>query len=687
MQAMNTHTPSSKTSRAKGNPERGVALIVTLILLALLSAASLAMVLTVSSDTLINGYYRNYRGSFYAADSGINVVVESMKNAIQNAANTANNPPLPIGATTIPTAAQTWASTTTLPASFSSSYTPYQGSYYSIGDTGAWNGQFELITATPVGSAQFELQPNPHDANSCLPITLVTCANGNANDQDYVWTYSYPFTVTVQGLSSGSEAEQITETGVITYSSDNGTSASAPPPSFSKWGAFITNFSDCQGPLVPGTETGPFFTDGQWNFGNYSNPGYTFTNTVGQAGANVSWWNNNNCSDSSTTPHGFNAPNFEGGLKLNQNAVTPPTDSYNQEQAVLDGKGIPPCTSTPCPTDNPPSQSQMSAELSKLSGSSSTTSYPSSGTPTSGVYFPYQTTGTNMQGQTCTTTTPCYGSWNSTSSTAGAGGGFLIQGNASITLSATTTTVGSNQYSTQTYTITQGSTTTTIVVNNGNNTTTVTSGSNSQILQGVPEQLNPNTGAQMTMNGTSTGDAVSPTLIYVNGQITGLSGTVQNNTGITVAASSDVSITGDLTYSSQPISVPADTLNSSTNAGVLGVYTNGNINLYPNSSGSNRGNLTVDASLAAIGGSTGNAGFETPGNSIGTWTIIGGRSEDHAHSVSISTGNTYYDLRLANNFGPPWFPTAVPQAGQVAIAPSAPTLTVVRTSWTENNRI
>jgi len=61
---------------------RGAALLITLILLALLSAASVAMVLLVSSDTMINGYYRNYRGSFYAADSGVNVVVQSIANSV-----------------------------------------------------------------------------------------------------------------------------------------------------------------------------------------------------------------------------------------------------------------------------------------------------------------------------------------------------------------------------------------------------------------------------------------------------------------------------------------------------------------------------------------------------------------------------------------------------------------------------
>ena len=176
---------------------------------------------------------------------------------------------------------------------------------------------------------------------------------------------------------------------------------------------------------------------------------------------------------------------------------------------------------------------------------------------------------------------------------------------------------------------------------------------------------------------------MNPALVYVNGQITALSGTVQNDTGITVTATSDVSITGDITYITSPVSIPNDVLSSSTNAGVMGIYTNGNINLNPNSSGSNRGNLTVDASLAAIG--SGTSGFETPGSSIGTWTILGGRSEDQAHGVSIGRGNTYYDRRFGTGtFGPPWFPTAVPQPGAGAIPPVLYQLQEKRISWSEN---
>jgi len=653
---------------------RGAALIITLLLLALLSAASLAMVLLVSSDTMINGYYRNYRGSFYAADSGANSVVEAIKNAINNSAIPTTNPPI-----------------TGVPAAVQTAYTQFEGGYFNIGDPNSWTSKFKLLV--PVGTSVVSSPTSTYaanDPNACAVITQTTC-NGHANDNDYQWTIIYPFSVTVAGQSSGVENEQITETGNIIYESVTGSVGSAGPPSFSKWGAFITNFASCQGPLVPGTMTGPFFTDGQWNFGNFSSPGYTFTDPVGQANATVSWWNGNSCTNSATVPHGINAPNFEGGLQLSQTQVVPPADSYNQVQAVLNGEGLPPCTSTPCASDPTPNQTTMSSELKNVSG----TAYSSSA---NGVYIPYYSVTSGSTTQNFLGTTGPSGT--------GAAGGFFVNGDAGVTLSATTDSGGNP---TQTYTITQSTTTTTtshghtttttttttttIVVDpslGSAGTTTVSSGGTTLTLTGIPQQLDPNSGAPITQTDPS-GNPVDPTLVYVNGNITSLSGTVQNDMGITVTAGSisggtspNISITGDLTYASPPVTVPADTLISNSNAGVLGVYTTGDIELYPDS----QGNLTVDGSLAALSGNTGSSatsGFDTPGGSIGTWTIVGGRAEDQAHSVSISQGNTYYDRRFANNFGPPWFPTAVPQASTPSI-PSSSQVSVVRTSWADTNR-
>ena len=67
---------------ARRRNERGIALATTLLLVTLLSAMSLAMVLSVSSDMLINGYYGNERGSFYAADSGATIARQAIVSGI-----------------------------------------------------------------------------------------------------------------------------------------------------------------------------------------------------------------------------------------------------------------------------------------------------------------------------------------------------------------------------------------------------------------------------------------------------------------------------------------------------------------------------------------------------------------------------------------------------------------------------
>ena len=143
-------------------------MLITLILLALLSAASVAMVLLVSSDTMINGYYRNYRGSFYAADSGVNVVVQSIANSVKGNANDAANPPLPLNG---------------VPAAVAASYAPYQASYYSIGDPGSWKAQFQLI-ANPDGNPVLS-------ASGCVSSPNANDGNSPGNG-DLVWTCTYP---------------------------------------------------------------------------------------------------------------------------------------------------------------------------------------------------------------------------------------------------------------------------------------------------------------------------------------------------------------------------------------------------------------------------------------------------------------------------------------------------------------
>ncbi|MGH9688078.1 MAG: hypothetical protein ACRD5K_13415 [Candidatus Acidiferrales bacterium] len=657
-------TRDSRPASARSAGERGIALLITLGLLALLGAASLAVIFLTSSDTMINGYYRNYRGSFYAADSGINVVVEAMKHAIAASANTGVTgaaPPLAISGTIVAPGATGSAipSTALQPA-----YAPYLASAYTIGDPGSWNSQFQVVAPpildTPSYSYSTKIACPPGDAS---------CPADGSGTTVYTWNFEYPYKITVKGQSSRSESEEITESGIIQYSFSPGSTAGGGLPSFSKWAGFIDNFTLCGGALVPGKMYGPFFTNQSWNFGNFTSPGYTFENSIGQAGSQVGYINGGCTKGGATAPAGFKQPTFVQGFQINQPVIQEPTDSYNQEEAVLDAKG---CTQVPCSaTDEANVASEATSVLKTVGG----TPYTSS---TTGVFLPMHPDPT-VPGQMD------FGGDPTVTGSSGSGG-FMVNGDASVALGASNDTAGKP---TQTYTISQTSgggrwgggttTTTTIVVDTTANTTTVTQGSGTPlVLAGVPTQLNPTTGATITQNDPS-GVAVAPTMVYVNGQITGLSGTVQNATGVTVTATSDIDVTGNILDVSQPVN-SSDSLVSNTSAGVLGIYTNANVNLEPSRNG---GDLTIDASIAMIGGGT--SGLETPGNSVGTLTIMGGRSEDQAHGVNMSASNTLYDQRFAGNFGPPWFPTAVPTAGAPSV-PSSLDLSVQRTSWQQTSR-
>lgn len=78
-------------------------------------------------------------------------------------------------------------------------------------------------------------------------------------------------------------------------------------------------------------------------------------------------------------------------------------------------------------------------------------------------------------------------------------------------------------------------------------------------------------------------------------------------------------------------------------------------------------------------------GFATGSGGVNVWTIVGGRIESNAHSVSISQGNTYFDRRFTSKpgFAPPWFPsTSLPavdimNAQAPLVTPSQPQ----RLSW------
>src|SRR5271165_4639222 len=141
----------------KGARDRGIALIFALLLLVLMSALGIIMALTVNPDMMINGYYGNYRGSFYAADSGMNIARQQLLNLTQVQVNMTpcsdwevkpapcNNPPL-LGTTGA-------AVLNTLKAAYGS-FTPLQGGQAA----NSWPENFEIVdTASCTNS--FALAP------------------------------------------------------------------------------------------------------------------------------------------------------------------------------------------------------------------------------------------------------------------------------------------------------------------------------------------------------------------------------------------------------------------------------------------------------------------------------------------------------------------------------------------------
>ncbi|MGH9397880.1 MAG: hypothetical protein ACRD18_13650 [Terriglobia bacterium] len=629
--------------------ESGVALITTLLILSLMSVISFGMVLSVSSDMMINGYYRNYRGSFYAADSGLNVARQELLNQVDaQIPTTFSTPPVPAS-----------ASATAL----SSVLTAYGQGYTSTnaGDAAqSWPGNFKITSATfalAPGSPTVTAYCTPGGGNlSCTQVPqnypnsgVCTGANQYVSDAT-ACNYTFNYSLTAVGTAQGSEQQTVSETGsIILNVSGNGASTNV---SFAAFGAFIDQYPPCLGALIPGTMTGPMFTNGAWQFmpGNY-----IFTDPVGQANGKADYWFGGNCIQSPTSSYDYQGtlinPTFQAGLKLSQPKVRLPPNDFSQQWAVLDGKGQGESNSSPTNTDK-----QLA--LRDISGNP----YPKGGA-SSGVFLPYDSKGNSVTG-----------------------GGIYVEGDAQVSLSPVTLPSGDLA---QVYSITQGATTTNITIDPGNSqgspptppTTTMVSGNTTLNLSGVPHNL------------SVPGNPTPATMLYVNGNVTSLSGpgegqpAIQSNTAVTITAAQNVTITGDVKYSSEPVTTtqnqipgtPVDTLipANENNNEVLGIFTTGG-SIYLQSNYSDN-NLEVDGSLAAIS-QGGSGGFFVNGY-INTFNNIGGQIQNSIYGANMNTENTYFDRRFTSRagFAPPWFPSTT-LSGNSASA-TAYTASIQRIQW------
>ncbi len=646
----------------KGN--RGVALIMTLLLLSLFTIMTLSMVIATTSDTLIDGYYRNARGSFYAADSGVNSARQALLNQVANNALPAGYTPAN-GSPNMTSPATLLASVESTSSGFGSAQSILGSSSSASG--GSWPGSFQLdTTKTTFGYAAVPCSPAPQ-CNNGSTVAINTA-------QSYQYFYSYH--LVADGQSRSGEVNVVEEYGTITYTINMNPSTTTTQ-SFAAYGTLFDQYAICSSPFVPGTMSGQMFSNQSWNFGDSTELGtttkYVFTGNVGAVNSNVGYMfggSHGGCTESANTSATNNGvtinPTFSGGLSLGQNAIPMPTNSYNQEYAVLDGLGDCPPAPASCTA---PTQASMAAALKTAHG----TVYPATGSPPStGVFMPYTVSG-------------------STKTLNSNAGGIFVQGSASqLVLSTATVTVSGSPHTEQIIQVTQGTggsavtTTITLDLTGGTTRMTDTSGNDTGIMSGLPTNLN-------------NSPATEACMVYVSGNIssntssstpTGLSGpssgpAIANGSAVTVVSTGEIDVTGSLTYATEPVTLnTADTLVSPSPTNVLGIYTSGgNLDIKPPSSVTN---FEIDASMAEISAGS-SYGMEVAWNNITNLNIVGGRVQNEALSgASLTTRNIYFDKRFSSGFAPPWFPTTtITTTTSNTAVPAAPVAN--RTSWVNSS--
>lgn len=252
---------------------------------------------------------------------------------------------------------------------------------------------------------------------------------------------------------------------------------------------------------------------------------------------------------------------------------------------------------------------------------------------------------TDMQNQASGNTTISTNGVYVPNSSGATTGGIYVRGDGTISM---TVTSGKSVY-----TVTQGSTTKTITVDKAANTTLVQTGASSVTYTGLPNGVD-NLG----------------TLIYVQGNITSLGGTVQGDTALTISASSDVVIQNNLVYENYTAAVgsPGDAGYVAPNAegtdNLLGIVSWGG-NVRIGSSAPN--NVNIHASILARNGYFQVDNYDS-GSPRGTATVLGGVISNYYGAFGTfnsSTGaavsgygrNFVYDERMEDHEAPPYFPS------------------------------
>jgi hypothetical protein len=178
-------------------------------------------------------------------------------------------------------------------------------------------------------------------------------------------------------------------------------------------------------------------------------------------------------------------------------------------------------------------------------------------------------------------------------------------------------------------------------------------------------------------------------VLYVDGNVTSIAGTIQDDTALTVTAANDMTITNNLVYRT-PVVDSSGNETADASAGnamqTLGLYTSGG-SIYLKAP-SNNANMEVDASIMTTKDNGGDCNFGnscdgvlgvTGNNGIGTLTIVGGRIQSRAMIMpagTIDQRNVFFDQRYNGTFAPPFFPKPT-----MTINPPLFATTLQRTGW------
>jgi hypothetical protein len=501
-------------------------------------------------------------------------------------------------------------------------------------------------------TASVMLQPNPTPDPSCSggPCVIHQTAPG-------AYEIFYKYTVTSDGLITPKFRRRVTLSGTF--------SVQLSLQSFALYALFTDTHLTPAGQAIWFTNNtsfnGPVHTNGEFRFAFFP----TFTGKIDSVSSKA-WYYNSGAAVELT-----NTENVVGGTRIDAPLVPPdpnpqtatpanftlgsptvplPTTSFSQ-QGVAVGRN---------PSDaSPVTTAQIASAIPELTGA---------GSIPSGIYVPVSDLSSNCRSD----------------SGALMKGGVYVQGTLdSLTMGVSGTTA--------VYQFVQGSTTTTVTVDRTNNQTTVSSngwppppsggscpgagpGPSTRTFTGVPK------GWQ------GPGD-LNASMIFVQGNINGVSGTLGQNEQTTVAASGSIGIAGNIQYQTPPN--PADPMSNPTN--VLGLFASGgDIVIGPTAPN----NVIVQAVLmAGASGSGYNSSVYVQnyntGSPRGNINLLGGVIEkfygpsgtfNSAGGVVTGYGRNYtYDTRMSRGFTPPYFPTT----NMFVVVDGSQPLAGVKPTWRE----